>query len=107
MGKELIKILKEMCHRVGADFDSIDFLKDRWFMEYEWTEKEQDKFQEWLINHLYTNTKAFKEIAASPNSKSKKNCENISKMFLLNYGWKFKQIKHETQTNNKPPDNAG
>ena len=49
---QLKEILTEMCRRVGADYDKIDFKKEGWFRDYTWTEEEQEDFHQWLGNKL-------------------------------------------------------
>ncbi len=46
------EILTEMCKRVGADKETIDFKKRNWFLEYEWTFEEEDDFTKWLGKFL-------------------------------------------------------
>ena len=52
MNSTLEIIIKEMCKRAGADFNSMDFHAHNWFHEYEWTELEEWKFKNWLICFL-------------------------------------------------------
>ena len=89
MGEHTIIVLKEMCNRVNADYDSIDFKAERWSMEYSWTEKEQDEFKDWLADYLYNNTKARREITGY-NIKNKKSCNTTAMWFAFNFGWKYK-----------------
>jgi len=89
MGKNFEKVMKEMCKRVNADWSNINPKEKDWFMQYSWTEEEQDKFKEWMINYLYKSAEAREEIMEV----AIKNKEIISKlvsMFLLNYGWTIK-----------------
>jgi hypothetical protein len=80
-------ILKEMCRRVKAK--DVDFKKPSWFMEYSWTEKQQDSFEEWLTNFLMANKEARQEIMQWPR-KDKKTCDKVAREFIFNYGWKNK-----------------
>ena len=82
-------ILKEMCKRVGADFNKINFNKHEWFMKHTWTEKELMNFKEWFINYLYENTEARKEIMMFP-LKNKMRIRRTASWFILDYGWKTK-----------------
>ena len=86
--KYLVIILKEMCKRVGADYEDIYFSKEGWFSKYEWTEKEYDDFKDWLVNYLYKNNEARKAIMEYP-CKPKKRIKKVVDMFGLCYGWKF------------------
>lgn len=83
----LAVILKEMCRRVGADFDKIDFGKERWFEDYTWDEKQQEDFEKWLTDYLYKNKKATAELY-SMHYPSKKWVKQAADMFILSYGWK-------------------
>jgi hypothetical protein len=65
--KHLTIILKEMCQRVGADFNKIDFKKKDWQETYQWTEKKQEDFKRWLIDYLYKNKEAIKEFCRYPS----------------------------------------
>ena len=88
-------ILKKMCSYVGADFDYIDFQDGKWFLEYSWTPEQQDEFILWLIDYLYKNKKAREAVCEHP-IKDKKHLEKVAQMFILNYGWKLKEDKNDT-----------
>jgi hypothetical protein len=87
--KHLDIILKKMCEEVGADFEKIDFKKDRWFLDYTWSEEDEEEYTEWLTNYLYKNQEARKELTVI-GLKNKKRCRECAKMFVFNYGWKIK-----------------
>ena len=85
MNKYLKEILNKMCSIVGTTYDKIDFKSDDWYLQYEWTEKQEEEFRRWLIDYLYINDRARRELTACVKQKS-----HISKavsMFLLCYGW--------------------
>lgn len=87
----LEEIIREMCKRVGANFDDIIF-KDKenlWFHKYEWIEEEQKDFENWLVDFFRANKGAREELMETP-SKDKKIIEGTVRMFILNYGWKLK-----------------
>ncbi len=86
----LKRIMKEMCKRVGADFNKMNFKKQDWFLEYSWTKENEEKFKKWLMNFLYKNRKAREEILEFP-SKNKNKLKNAINMFLFSYGWKLKE----------------
>lgn len=86
--KETVKILKEMCKRVKADYSKINFKKRDWFSKHSWTEVEQDKFKEWMVRYLMKNAKARNEVMAYP-IKNKEMIEKTVGMFVFNYGWKL------------------
>jgi hypothetical protein len=87
MNQELKTILDEMCSRVNANPEDIDFKSKDWYLKYTWTEEEQDDFIKWLSNFIYNNSKA-RKVFSIP--KSKKYCNKVSGMFVLNYGWRTK-----------------
>ena len=86
MNKILELILREQCNRVGATFEDIDFKKNDWYQQHTWTEKEQDDYEQWLIEYLYTNNRARKEL----NNDLPKNKKILTKgvtWHIGNYGW--------------------
>ena len=91
MIKEIVlkEILKKMCEYVGADYDKIDFKKKLWFMEYEWSEEQEQEFIDWLTDYLYKNTEPRQHMMAFP-MKNKKQCQLAANEFVSNYGWKTK-----------------
>lgn len=88
--KHLIVILKEMCKRVSADYEKIDFMKDGWFWKYKWTKDGESKFEEWLTDYVYNNPDARTGLTTI-NYKSKKHCKVFALNFIWNYGWKLKE----------------
>lgn len=86
-GFHLQKVLREMCKWVGADPKEIDFKKEHWFMEHEWTIGQQNDFVHWLTDYLYKNDGARKELLEHP-LKNKKRCRKSAEWFVFNYGWK-------------------
>ena len=91
MGEHLTIILKEMCSRVGASYDDVDFKDEEWFLKYEWSDIEENYFIEWLANYLYKNKAAREELLRFP-IKNKNKCIEAANQFSLNYGWKTKRI---------------
>ena len=89
MSEHLAVVLREMCDRVGADADKINFKSNDWFLKNEWTMKEQDRFKEWFIGYLWDNVEARKELLVS-SKKNKKTIEKAVDLFLFDYGWRFK-----------------
>jgi hypothetical protein len=82
----LVKILKEMCNRVNADYDAINFKEDGWYQKYEWTMEEQDDYQTWLENH------PDKDVHRTLNStRSKSDKARKASLFVSFYGWKTKK----------------
>jgi aromatic ring-opening dioxygenase catalytic subunit (LigB family) len=87
MEKHLKEILDNMCLVVGAK--DLDFKKDGWFMEYEWTEEEQEQFRKWIVKYLTENKEARQELMKWPR-KHKATIEKFSREFIFNYGFKIK-----------------
>ena len=81
-------ILKEMCNIVGADYNSIDFSESQWYNKYEWTTQEEKQFEDWMVNFLYENSKARKEIM-NTSIKRKLYLQKVAKEFTFQYGWKL------------------
>ena len=90
VNKHLEIILKEMCKRVGANYNDIDFKDKEWYTRHEWLEEEQEDFHKWLVDYLYNNTEARKEILRYPR-KNKKLINKAVTWFLFDYGWKLKK----------------
>ena len=94
MTKHLTIVLKEMCKRVGADFDSIDFKSDDtkgselWFHLYEWNLKEEYDFNRWFYKYLSSNTEAREELMEQP-SKNARILDGFVNMFVFTYGWAY------------------
>lgn len=89
---ELEPILREMCRRVGADYDSIDFVDSSWYLGHAWTEEEANEFIKWLGEYFYQNTRARQALFRIPR-KTKKRCMDAAKEFEFRYGWKIKDVK--------------
>ena len=83
-------ILEQMCMKVNANPDNIDFGKQDWFHSFEWYEEQEEEFIEWLADYLYNNKEARKELLRFP-SRSKKVMRRAAEQFVFNYGWKLKQ----------------
>jgi hypothetical protein len=87
MGTHLNYILKEMFNRVNLKFDQSFLMKKNWYLEKTWTLNEQNNFQKWLTDYLYTNRDARLELMTI-SYKNKKRCSAAASLFILNYGWK-------------------
>lgn len=86
-GKHLTKILREMCSRVDADYDSMDFKSQDWFTQYTWTEINQNNFKTWMVEYLVKHKDAQDELLAS-YVKTKRIIEKAVDWFVFDYGWK-------------------
>ena len=69
---ELEYIFREMCNRVGTDFDKLDM--------------DEIEFQVWLYNYLVNNYAAFKAVQSLPYIDSDKIAK-VVRNFCLFYGW--------------------
>jgi len=88
MNESLQFVLKEMCNRVGANYNSIDFSDQTWYNKYEWTIQEEKQFEKWMVDYLYKDAKARKEIT-NHSIKRKSYLEKVAKEFTFMYGWKI------------------
>lgn len=95
LDKELEFILRKMCSCVNADFDKIDFKKNGWFREYEWTQKQENEFAEWLVNALYKDKKLRGIFQFC--TKNKESLKKNVAWFLLMYGWKLKNESNNSE----------
>lgn len=87
MKEQIDIIVKKQCEFVGADFEKIDYHKDDWYMEYEWTKQIEDEFCDWLANHLRNNKKA-RIALMKRNTRSMSSCIMAATEWVLQYGWK-------------------
>lgn len=90
-GPHLSIVLQKMCEYVGADYNKIDFSKENWYSEYSWSEKKQDEFINWMVDYLYNNNKARKEILAFSHIKKKSKIRESVNWFVFNYGWAYEK----------------
>ena len=84
----LQEIMREMCRRVGADPEEINFKEPYWFHKYTWTSKEEEDFINWLTDRLAQNKEWREELLEIP-TKNRKLLKQAARMFALNYGWKI------------------
>ena len=87
MKKELKDILEQMLFMsdqqvLSEDFKKINFKKKNWFKKYTWTAKTEERFIEWLTEHLKKNWQALVDIKPT----GKKLREKIAREFVFNYG---------------------
>jgi len=79
-------IFREMCSRVGADFDKLDMEKEDWADDHSWKIEDEIEFQVWLYNHLSNNPIALEAVSELPYINSDKVAK-IVRNFCLFYGW--------------------
>lgn len=90
MSESIIYVLKKMCSYVNVEYEDIDFTKNNWYWEYEWTKEEETDFIEWLTNEIKTNNNIRKELSTLPYRPSKKRCNTFANHFNMMFGWKTK-----------------
>lgn len=91
--EEYLKIiLKEMCNRVGAPYEEMDFHESFWFTKYRWTTQQEDDFVKWLTDLLYNN-KDIRKAFFQNNIRTKTHCKRGAKAFVFNYGWSYTQAE--------------
>lgn len=74
---------------LSEDFKKINFKKKNWFQEYTWNAKTEERFIEWLTEHLKNNWQALGVIKPT----SKKLRERIAREFTFDYGCKTRPLK--------------
>ena len=83
--------LKEMFRRVGAEYPNESLTNQpEWYNKYQWTEAEQDDFCKWM--------KAFLKKHSHWRGKT---LDFEVGMFLLNWGWRTKDVVKTVPENNK------
>ena len=90
MSKNLEKVMKKMCQMAGANFAKIDFKKPNWFCDYTWTEKQEQKFMDWLAKLMLDNKEVRQEFMCFP-SNNKKDIAKFILQFCMNFGWKTRR----------------
>jgi hypothetical protein len=60
--ESLQEILRELCRRVGADPEALDYgpketIEEEWFSLYSWTEEDEQNFMKWLEAYVYKNAR--------------------------------------------------
>lgn len=86
--KGLIKVLTEMCNRVGADYEKVNFSKDFWYTDFEWTREEEIEFQKWLAHT--TDSEIIYDFFGRKVSQKRK--DQMAEYFVNVYGWKLKEL---------------
>ena len=83
-------LLNTMCMVVGADYNSIDMKEDNWYFKHTWDEETEKEFKLWMIDYLHKIKPAQRELYDRSYMK-KDDCEKAVDMFMLSYGWCYKQ----------------
>jgi hypothetical protein len=79
--------MTKMFKMVGQKYTYEYTKQPMWFLEHEWSEEEEEKFHEWLINFLLK-TKG-KDITRF-EVYSRKHATRAANEIVANYGWKLK-----------------
>ena len=85
------QVFTKMCSYVNVNIDDIDFSKDRWYCEHEWTKEQEQDFCDWLVNEIRTNNNIRKELTTLSHRPTKKRVKETVMWFNLMWGWKTKQ----------------
>ena len=88
--KYLWEVLEKMCEFVEQSIETIDFNKNDWYTTYEWSEKTEKEFKDWLVDYLYNNDKARHSIMQN-SIKYKANIKKFANYFVFQYGWKYEE----------------
>ena len=88
LGEHTVVILKEMCKRVGVDYDKVNFSDPRWYQKHTWTVEMEKEFEKWMIDYLY-NHKAARNELMTITAKKKKNAAEATQMWTFQYGWSY------------------
>lgn len=81
-------IIQKQCEFAKINFDDVDF-NENWYHENTWTSEQEKGFKEWILDFMYHNFGARKELM-SVKSKSKKNIEKWWHWWNLMYGFRIK-----------------
>ena len=88
-GVYLTDILKEMCKRVGVDYDDVDFSEDEWYLKHAWRQQDQDMFIEWFAKYL-RNMGPRRELCQHPPLvRTKEERSKFAEKFVAEFGWKI------------------
>ena len=97
MEKGLEIILREMCRRVGADFEKINFKEKGWFKNYSWSIDSEKAFKEWLITSLLENKETRKALLGTTAKLTKRKAKDAAAFFVFNYGWRYLQTNENDE----------
>jgi len=81
---EAIAHMLEIINVSKDEYDNININSKDWFMWYEWNDKQQEDYADWLYRKLWGDAKFRKEIMQFPIRK-KKIIDNTVWQFILNY----------------------
>lgn len=79
-------ILEKMFEETGIEYSDEYVKQDDWYLNYTWTEKQEQEFVDWLTNYLYNSLPARKELMQI-TSKNKEACKRAAQQFATFFGW--------------------
>jgi FKBP-type peptidyl-prolyl cis-trans isomerase (trigger factor) len=88
-------ILQKMFENTSIEYSDEYVQSDNWYLNYQWTEEQEQEFINWLANYLSENADAREELLYS-KVKSKKMCGLAAKQFVTFFGWTM-DLKKEKQ----------
>jgi hypothetical protein len=91
LNKGQIIVFKKMCKMVGADFNSIDFSKDGWYNQYEWTVEQEKEFFNWLSKKIRNNKTIRNDVTTFSFKPNKIRADKTAHWFVFMWGWKLKE----------------
>lgn len=89
-------ILQKMFENTGIEYSDEYVQSDNWYLDYQWTDKQEQEFTDWLANYLSENADARKELLYS-TVKSKRMCSLAAKQFVTFFGWAMNLKKEKQQ----------
>ena len=84
------EILKEMCRRVGANYELFDFACPNWFRKHSWTAGEEQEFILWLADFL-EEKKYFRK--GAKGRFGMRSAEYEAQKFNCYCGWKTRDVE--------------
>jgi len=96
MDRGLEKVLKEMCRRVGAPYNSIDFKEEGWYNRYAWTYEEEVDFVQWLTDQIMRNKEVRESLFVNPTHVTENIARKAAKEFVYQFGWRYKRTEKES-----------
>ena len=86
--ESLVTVLKKMCSIIEVEYHTIDFQKEDWYFDHEWTIDQEHYFIDWLIMEVRANNDLRKELSTLPYRPNMTISKNFAMWFNMMYGWK-------------------
>ena len=90
-------ILEKMFEGTGIEYSDEYVKQDHWYLNYGWSEQQEQDYIDWLSNYLYTNTAARKELMRI-STKNKAECKKTAQQFASFFGWTTVERKQTKET---------